>query len=65
MSMFGKIFWAIICVLLVVVAIFCVVVVIMSSIHNVSFIEEIKSWFDTAETTKEATNAALSIMFRK
>lgn len=65
MSMFGKIFWAIICVFLVVVAIFCVVVVIMSSIHNVSFIEEIKSWVDTAETTKEATNAALSIMFRK
>ena len=65
MSLFGKIFWAIICVLLVAALIFGIVVVIISSIHDVSFVREIKSWFDKAEATKEVATTALSIMFRK
>lgn len=60
-----KVFWTVIGVLLLIALAFCIVTLILASIHDVSFANEIKSWFDTAETTKEATNAALSIMFRK
>ncbi len=59
-----KVFWTVICVLLLIVLAFCIVTLILSSIHDVSFVNEIKSWLPT-ETTKEATNTALSIMFRK
>lgn len=59
-----KVFWAVIGVLLLIALAFCIVTLILSSIHDVTFVNEIKSWLGI-ETTKEATNAALSIMFRK
>ena len=60
-----KTFWTVIGVLLMIALAFCIVTLILASVHNVSFANEIKSWFETAEEVKDATETTLSIMFRK
>lgn len=38
--------------LIILALVFVVTVLILGSVHNLSFVEEIKSWFDTAENAE-------------
>lgn len=60
-----KIILGIIITLLVIAVAFVITVLVMASVHDVSFVEEIKSWFDVAETVpkvEEGTEAIANIL---
>ena len=41
--------------LLAVVVVFCIVTLIFASIHNITFVEQIKQWFGVAQAVVEET----------
>ena len=48
--------WAILITILTVAVLFCIVTLIVASIHGNNFTTEIKSWFDTTETASKLIN---------
>lgn len=44
-----KTLWGVLGALVAIGVIFCLVVVIMGGCHGLNFVEEIRSWFDTAK----------------
>lgn len=60
-----KIFLGILISLLVIAAVFCLVTLIFSTIKNVSFVDQIKTWFGIAKDTVDTIpkdNTAAKIM---
>ena len=48
--------------LIILALIFVAVVLILGSVHGLSFVDEIKSWFDTAETTEPVLESVTKSM---
>ena len=46
--------WVVLFTILAVAALFCIVTLIIASVHGNDFATEIKSWFDTAKTASKA-----------
>lgn len=61
-----KIILGIIITLLVIAVAFVITVLVMASVHDVSFVEEIRSWFDVAETVPKVEEGveAVANIFR-
>lgn len=53
-------------ILLVIAVAFVITVLVMASVHDVSFVEELRSWFDVAETVPKVEEGveAVANIFR-
>ena len=56
-----KIILGIIITLLVIAVAFVITVLVMASVHDVSFVEEIKSWFDVAESVSTVEESVKTV----
>lgn len=65
-----KIFWVIMIILLIAAAVFLLTALICATIHNITFVEQIKNWFGIAKVTvdslpKDDTATTMLNIFRK
>lgn len=61
-----QILLSVILTLIVIAVAFVITVLVMASVHDVSFVEEIRSWFDVAETVPKVEEGveAVANIFR-
>ena len=58
----GKVILGVVLGLLIAVAVFCLVVLVASSINKITFVEQIKEWFGIAKEVAEQTTETTALI---